>query len=108
MLRVLLVNSSKNDAEELAVALERHGYSVAACSGKHDAVNQLKWDRRGFDAVIVDLTANRPEDWSAFDEIRRIAWAIAHTTRIVCFSTVNRGAQMRLKVERKGGRFVYL
>jgi CheY-like chemotaxis protein len=107
MARILIIDSNEGNAKALALALERHRYSVTVCTEGRDVIDVLKRDRAGFDAIVLDLTANRPEDWATFDHIRKIAWVIPHTPRIVCFSTVNRGPQMKLKVERKGGRFTY-
>jgi CheY-like chemotaxis protein len=106
MARVLVLDSSESNVKTLVLALERRRYSVTVCTTAQDTINELKRGR-GFDVIVIDLTTNRPEDWEAFDELRRIAWVGSHTPGIVCFSTVYRGPQVKLKVERKGGRFTY-
>jgi hypothetical protein len=57
--------------------------------------------------VVLDQSANRPEDWEFFDRVRRLTWNIDHHQKILCFSRVNLGPRIRLRVERKGGRLVY-
>jgi|GEM_PF-1827214 DNA-binding response OmpR family regulator len=107
MTRILLLDSNQTHARDLALALKRHRCSVTICASRRDAIIELKRNSAGFDVVILDLSANRPEDWATFDQIQKLTWMSVPTPMIVCFSTIYRGPKMNLEVERRGARFVY-
>ncbi len=103
MPRILLLDPDTTHARALALALERHRYSVAICSAKRDALNELKRDHACFDVMILDLSANRPEEWAVLDEIRQLSGL---SVAVLCLSEIYRGPRMKLEVERKGARLV--
>jgi hypothetical protein len=57
--------------------------------------------------VILDLSADSPEDWHALDQFRGLTGMNLPTPVILCVSRVYRGPRMRLEAERKGARFLY-
>ena len=60
------------------------------------------------DLVIVDVSAADEICQVTLDELRR--WQMIHGPRpgILCVSTVYRGPNFELEIERKGGRLVYV
>lgn len=101
------MDSNENHAEMLTRSLERHGHSVTRCRTDRDLLRYLAKHGERFEVVILDLSANRPGDWKALDQIRRLC--AMHVTRptVLCISRTYRGPRTKLDVERRGARLVY-
>ena len=82
--------------------------SARVLANHRDATTVLKNRNEEFDVLILDLSANRPDDWQTLDQICRLTATKMPPQMILCFSTVFRGARMKLEVERRGARLVYV
>lgn len=107
MERVLLIDSDEDHARTLALFLERHRYAVTVSTSKGNAFRPLERNCEEFDVVILDMSANRPQDWRTFDQIRTLPRMTTVRPMILCLSRVYRGPGMKLEIERKGARLVY-
>jgi PleD family two-component response regulator len=104
--RILLLDHDQTQA--LTLALQQRNFQVTHCTAKHEILRELRSNPSGFDVVMLDFSFNRPEDWELFDSVRRLLWKTDHLAMILCFSRVYLGPRVRLQIERKGGRLVYV
>lgn len=107
MERVLLIDSDEDHARALALFLERHRYAVTVCTSQGNAFRPSERNCAEFDVVILDMSANGPNDWKTFDQVRSLPRMTATRPMILCVSRVYRGPGMKLEIERKGARLVY-
>lgn len=105
--RILLVDHDHTHAEQLTLALEQHEFQVTRWNTTQEFLLELGRNAVHFDLVMLDLSLNRAEDLELFDRVRRFLWAREHGAMILCFSRVNLGPMVRLRIERKGARLVY-
>jgi DNA-binding response OmpR family regulator len=102
-----LVDHDQTHAAELTLALRQQHFQITQKSNQHEALRELSCNAADFDVVMLDLSLNRAEDFELFDTVRRLLWVTDHPAKILCFSRMNLGAHVRLRIERKGGRLVY-
>jgi CheY-like chemotaxis protein len=107
MARILLLDSEPLRARELTQHLERRQHIVVVCATKRQLFETLKRHHKDFDIILLDLTADRSEDWTMLDQIHCIVCMDTSAPMILCVAEVYRGPDMKLKAERKGARFVY-
>ena len=108
MARILLLDSNEQRAQALAAFLMSARHSVTVCAAKLRGLHELESAEVPFDIVILDLTENGNEDWHALDLIRRAEGLAMAAPMILCISSAYRGAQFRLRVERRGARLAYV
>jgi CheY-like chemotaxis protein len=106
MIRILLIDTDKNRARDLAQFLEGLRYRVVVRSSIRDICRELNYEA-SFDAVVLDMSDDRPENWQTLEAIRETT-GTSTLSPIVLFSRVYRGPQLKLKAERKGARFIYV
>jgi CheY-like chemotaxis protein len=107
MIRILLIDTDKSRARDLARFLEGLRYLVVVRSSIRDICQELNCEA-SFDAVVLDMSDDRPENWQSLEAIRTATAMSQLCPMVLCFSCVNRGPQMKLKAERKGARFIYV
>jgi DNA-binding response OmpR family regulator len=107
VIRVLLIESDEQSASALASAM-KYRYFVALCAAKLRAIEAVDINGGDFDVVILDLSADRREDWGILEHLCRRVAGKAIAPAILCFSRVYKGARMRLEAQRKGARFIYV
>jgi len=108
MARILLLSPDESSAKVLAVFLEQRRHRVTVRRGGQYARDDPTGDLYNFDVLIVDMTANRPEDWERLDRVRFGAERTASKPRILCMSRVYRGPKFELDIEGRGARLVYV
>lgn len=106
MARILLLGPDESSAKVLALFLERRRHQVTVHRELQSAGDSPTRDLDNFDVLVVDMTANRPEDWNTLDRLRveTAAW----NPGILCLSRVYRGPRFQLDIERRGARLVYV
>jgi DNA-binding NtrC family response regulator len=107
MARVLILDFDGRQGAALNAVLERHDHRGRVATTVHDALMELAKKNAHYDVVIFDLSRNRPSDWQNLDHV------IAITMRnpgpmILCVSDFYHGPAMKLEIERKGGRLVWI
>ena len=107
MAKVLLIGSDEQRATALARVMEQQQHFVTVCAERRPALEELKANGGGFDVVILDLSADRREDWRVLDQICGRVAVKTSAPAILCYSLVYRGPRMRLEAERRGARFIY-
>jgi CheY-like chemotaxis protein len=108
MLTILLVDLRTHVADALVPVLERLPSVVRVATRVHEAIDELQKAQQQFDVVVFDLSANQRSDWEALDAIRTTTSPGSPRQMILCISDVNWGPAMKLEVERKGGRLVFI
>ena len=106
--RILLLSPDESSAEVLAAFLEQRHYHVTVHRERHSAGDGHAPHLDDFDVIVVDMTANRPEDWDRLDRACVGAERTASKPGILCLSRVYRGPQFELDIERRGGRLAYV
>lgn len=103
-IRVLLLDSDPNHAEELMRSLQSFGYVVTTCSDIRSVLRSLS--NSEFDILIV--SSNRPSEWrTSITQIHKITRTKRYSSRVLCLARVYRGPQERLDAERLGVRLIY-
>jgi|ERR1700733_5668060 len=102
----LLILDFGDDRKPLIAALERH-HRVKAATTAQEALTQLEQNNRPYDVVLFDLSRNRRSDWEALDclvtGVRQNSGPM-----ILCICDTYYGPEMKLEVEGKGGRLVWI
>ena len=103
-IRVLLLDSDPNHAEELTHSLRALGCFVTTHSEIHNALQCLS--NSYIDILIV--SSNRPSEWKSYiTRIHKITRTKRYPSRVLCLARVYRGPQERLDAERLGVRLIY-
>ena len=105
---LLLLDPDSPDATTVPSVLERQRHTPKVTTGLQDALLHLMNDAPRYDVVVVDLSRNRPSDWQALDELMRVSALVSPKPMVLGFSAVYHGPSMKLEVERRGGRFVWI
>jgi CheY-like chemotaxis protein len=108
MIRILLIGADKSHANDLARFLEGFRYRVVVRSSIGDICKELNCGEACFDAVVLDMSDDQPENWQSLEAIRNATATTRLGPMALCFSLVYRGPQMKLRAERKGARFIYV
>lgn len=106
MARALLIDPIHVHAARITVALEEQGHDVTR-RAPEEVSESLEQSLLQFDLVIVNLTLDRPEDWSLLRRICRYKPMDCLCMRVLAVCSVYRGPQPKLKAERLGCRWVY-
>ena len=107
MARVLILDLDGRRGTTLTSFLERHRHHARAVATVRDALPEFTKRDTPYDVVILDLSRNRQSDWQNLDCV------LAATMRdpgpkVLCLSDIYYGPTMKLAVERKGARLVWI
>jgi len=108
MARILLLSPDEPSARDLALFLEKKSHRVSVHCERRAFIDSPKQDLSSVDIVILDMSANRPDDWNALDCVCKWAGTIDSKLMTLCLSRVYRGPKFELDVERRGARLVYV
>jgi DNA-binding response OmpR family regulator len=104
--RILVLDSDKDHANALMVALEEQGHAVTVITQK-DFSALLERGLWQYDVVILVVTDTRSENWALLQKICR--WSPKHLPKpqVLCLSTVRQDPDIRIRIERQGARFLH-
>lgn len=108
MQRVIVFDRDFSQAEALAQALGTRGFSATPCKSHQELLAELIGAQPGFVIVVLDLSNNLPEGWTTLDLVNRMCSKEMTKRMIVCFSRVYLGPEVRIAVEEKGAKLVYV
>ena len=108
MKRLILFEPDGAASEELAAYLQSHNFSVTRSAIGVGGIAHMEAERPRFDIVMLDMSLNRQGDWDTLDQVHRLVIMHAPQVMILCFSRKHWGTRMRMRVERKHARFIYV
>lgn len=106
MARALVIDPIQAHALKITAALEERGHEVTTITTDEVSEN-LEQSLLQFDLTIVNLTLDRPEDWSLLRRVCQCKPMDFRRFGVLAVCSVYRGPQPRLKAERIGCRWVY-
>jgi hypothetical protein len=106
MARIILIDSDEIHAKKVASEIERRDHQITAYANARDLFRRLANEQIQFTVVILTFY-NRPEDWESLDKLRKLSLTRVPRPGILCVSRSKWGTDVRLRVERKGARFVH-
>jgi hypothetical protein len=99
---LLIADREGGVAVGVASILARDGHQVTISSCQHDARDV------NFQIAIVDLSHDSRSDWQNLADVLDAARAHSSTALVLAYSSVFRGVEMKIKVERMGARFIWI
>lgn len=107
MASVLVLDGAERFVETLPRFLASHGHHpVRVFTMLAPALDCLRSEP--IDVVVLDVSADQPTDWDMLDSLRTAAQTTNPAARMICVSDKYRGAALRLVVEDRGARLVYV
>lgn len=108
MARILILDFDGRRGTTLTSVLERHHHHARVAATVHEALLELTSNDSPYEVVIFDLSRNRTSDWQSLDHVIAVTAQPPGGPMVLCVSDVYHGPAMKLEVERKGARFVWM
>ena len=107
MANILVVRFNDVLGEELADALRTRRHAVGICVGDQPVPEAIQAYGDGVDLIIVDVSLADEACLRVLKGVARYRSEHGPRPMVLCVSTVYRGPQFELEIERKGARLVY-
>jgi DNA-binding NarL/FixJ family response regulator len=108
MADILLIDTGEPLSSELQQFLRSRQHTVSVRPTASVAIKEINANRATYDVIVLNMSHNQTEDWTALEELHQLLQHTPGSPRILCLSTVYWGPSLQLAIERKGGRLVYI
>lgn len=106
MARVLLFDVNHRYEATIPPLFEQYHHTTFVATELQEVLSRLLGENQTYDVVIVDMSRNRDSDWQ---NVNAISAALrAPKPMMLCVSDAYVGPRMKLEVENKGGRLVWI
>jgi hypothetical protein len=106
--RILLAGFGTEAAASLATLLEARRHTVEVCGGIAQSCRLIEQANTAIDLIILEVSLYRtPSFMLAIKSIKSHLGCFSLPI-VLCVSTIFRGAQFEIELERQGARLVYL
>lgn len=108
MAAILLLGFDEDLQDALVTSMRVRRHQVFALDEAGDIVDELERQRNALELVIMDMSFPSENHRRALEEVER--WRAEHENRptLLCVSTIYRGPQFEIDIERKGARVIYV
>lgn len=106
MIRLLLLDTDKRHAHEMAVYLKSHGYLVEMCHDSREAVSLLRKSQTAFDVLIHCIVGESTDNWKVLESLQRVIEPEGLAPGILFVLTADQGPNVILAAEGRGARCV--